>query len=122
MTAVISSSERTELYRLLGLSEQPLTTPEPAWTEVKLRFIGAEYYVLGTKHVDAVLQHRGKGVSLLFKHRLEIPCDVLLGNQILHSKLFDVIVDFGGATMSLASLHPERYPIVLRRNKTVDLI
>lgn len=122
MTAEISSLERTELYRQLGIKEQPSATSEPAWVTVKLRFIGAECYVLGTKSVEAVLQHKSKGVSLLFRQQLEIPANVLLGKQIPLGKLYDVVVDFGSVSMSLASLHPGRYPIVLQRDSTVNLL
>lgn len=113
---------RQELYNLCGLPLKLSIPTEPKWTTVELRFIGGEHYVLGTKRVQACIKQVQRGVSLMFKDRLQIPAGTLLGKRKVEGKLVDVEVVIGEVVLSLAKMGPVKYPIVLRNKEMVDLV
>jgi len=113
---------RDELYDLCGLPQELSTKTEPNWITAKLRFIGAEHYVLGTKFADVVVRQMQGGVSLLFRTPQQLPASALLGKSKAPGILLDVEIVMGPVTMSLAKIGPVKYPLVLRNEEVVNLL
>ena len=119
--------DTAELHRLCGLDQVIIKAKKPKWVSAKLKFLGAENYVLGTKIVEVAVTHKARGIALLFRHPLVIEASVLLGKHHISGLLVDVDVVFGATTESavtlrLASMNVGMYPIVLRNTETVALI
>jgi len=117
--------DTAELYRLCGLSdlEKPRTPlPQGKWIPAKLKFIGAENYVLGTKDSEVILKTAKTGFSLMIKGPLVINANLLMGPKHVEGKLYDVEVYVESLKLSLASLRKGEYPKVLRYDETVGLL
>ena len=83
---------KTNLYNLCGLDLPGKKLPKHKWISAKLKFLGAERYVLGTKTVEVALSHKPAGIGLLFRKSLTIDAAVLLGTQRKPGVLVDVEV------------------------------
>ena len=112
--------------RQMGILEQlgvQIKVPAPAkWQTAKLRFLGAEGYVLGTRSIEMKLLTQGKGVCIEVKKKLELDCNLLLGAKCEEAPLVDVQLVIKPITLSLASLTEGLYPITMRRGETVELL
>ena len=113
---------QSELYRLCGLTDikRPESTRE--WDKAELRYIGADGYVLRTEFIDAQFIQNKKGIELNTKHRMMAHTNKLLGAKCKVGMLYDVIVVIGALTLSLASIMPDMYPKVLRKDQELTLI
>ncbi len=110
--------EIRELCGLTNLSERKTTLK---WYKARLRFIGAEGYELRSKIVEVrFITVGGCHISLVCKVKLEVEADWLLGKH-KQGRLYDVLVETDMLTLSIASLLPERYPVVLRTGETIEL-
>ena len=116
--------ESKELYRLCGIRANSLvcSSTEPKWVQAKLKFIGAERYVLGTKCIDVAVEQAGHGFRLVLRRQQDIDTSVLMGPKRILGMLYDVDVVMPSLTLSLASLCPGRYPQYLRVNENVKLV
>jgi len=113
---------KEKLYRQCGIRAAATKAREPKWVSARLRFLGAERYVLGTRTVELVLKHKDHGIALMFRHPLVVDASTLLGKHKISGLLVDVDVVIGDVTMRLASMNKEMYPIVLRDDEMVALI
>jgi len=114
--------DKEKLYYLCGISGVTTKRRKPKWVPATLRFLGAQRYVLGTKHVELVVTHKERGISLMFRQPLVIEASALLGKQGVTGLLIDVDVVIGDVVLRLASMNREMYPIVLRKDEQVALI
>ncbi len=114
--------DTAELYKLCGLSDIKRPERKPNWSPVELRFIGADGYVLRIEHIEAEFRPSGEGLQLSTKDKLVYPAAKLLGTKCKVAKLYDVEVVTDLLTLSLASLMPEMYPMVLRIDDQVTLL
>jgi len=114
--------EQEELYRLCGIADLPPQRTGLDWVNAKLRFLGADGYVLGTKCVEVCLRQRNGGFSLSFKEALDLPANVLMGAKSIQGTLYDVeVVMQHGLVLSMAKLCEGRYPMILRNGEMVCL-
>jgi len=114
--------DKEKLYRQCGIRVAITKAKEPKWVSAKLKFLGAERYVLGTKTVELALKHKERGIALLFREPLVMQASQLLGKHKISGLLVDVDVVIGDVTMRLASMNKGMYPIVLRDDEMVALI
>lgn len=114
--------DTTELHRLCGLTDLSRPKRKPNWTPVELRFIGADGYLLRVEHIQAEFRGKGDGLALTTKHKLVYPAAKLMGKKCKVAKLYDVLVVTDLLTLSLASLMPEMYPMVLRIDDEVTIL
>jgi hypothetical protein len=113
-----------QLHRLCGIADLPKRKTPSSWQKVTLKFVGAECYVLGTKNTDLSLRSSDGGFGLTFRNNLAIPAESLLGTKCQQALLHDVLIVFGMDGMpelSLASLMPGVYPLVLRKGELVRI-
>ena len=115
----------TPLERLCGISNVVRPKPPLRWLPVTLKFLGAENYVLGTKHAELSLTTKQGGFGIMFKEDVAMPDAWLLGDKAKHGLLSDVVIDFEASTtlprLSLAALCPGMYPRVLRNGGTIHV-
>ena len=95
------------------------------WLTAKLRFLGAERYVLSTKDVELSLETKRGGFGLTFREPVYLLADHMLGNKIRSGLLIDVIIEFpvnsAMPELSLAQLTRGVYPRVLRAGEQVKV-
>lgn len=115
----------TQLEKLCGIANVVRPKPALRWLPVTLKFLGAENYVLGTKHAELSLTNKVGGFGIMFKEDIAMPDAWLLGKHNAKGLLVDVAIHFEAGTtlpcLSLASLCPGRYPRVLRIGGTIHV-
>ena len=114
-----------DLLHLCGIDDLPKRMIRPRWVTAQLKFLGGDRYVLGTKSVEVKLRTRGGGFGITFRKDIGFKAESLLGKSIDTGTLVDIMVVFPDDTvmpsLSLASLSPGRYPLVLRRGQVVRI-
>ncbi len=114
--------DTTELYKLCGLTNLRQSQPPTKWDQAELRFIGADGYVLRTECIEAKILQNKAGIELATRSKMVYPADKLLGTKVKVGTLYDVEVVMGVLTLSLASMMPDMYPKVLRKDQEVELL
>lgn len=117
--------ETKELLRLCGIDGYRVSPVKESWLKARLKFIGEESYILGTKSCEVSLTGTDGGFCLRFKEPVVFMADQLLGNQAQQGRLMDSVIEFPDDStlpeLSLASLTQGLYPIVLRKQGKVTI-
>jgi hypothetical protein len=80
------------------------------WVPVKVVFIGGENYPLISLDAEAHIEFVPGGFETKFRDPVAVPSELLLGSSFRKTKIFDIELRLPGFTMSLARMHPKKFP------------
>jgi hypothetical protein len=84
--------------------------PSLKWIPIDVVFIGAEKYELISVEAEVIIQFVPGGFETKFKEPFAIPSELLLGSSFRRTKLMDIELRLPGFTMSMAKMHPTKFP------------
>jgi len=95
---------------------------EQEWFPATIRVLGTENYELTCLDTKIRFESVPGGFVTKFPGPISVDAKVVMGEQIKHVTIHDVVVDAGFLQLSMASLKQGTYPIVLREGQTFFLV
>ena len=93
----------------------------PRWTPANVVFIGGEGYEMISVAAEVRIDFVRGGFETKFKEQFAVPSELLLGSSYRRSKVFDIEIRLAGLTMSMAKMHPQKFPRVITEGGVVGI-
>ena len=97
------------------------TKQTPQWTPASVVFIGAEQYEMISVECEVRIEFVQGGFETKFKEPFAVPSELLLGSSYPRSKVFDIEIRMPGFTMSMAKMHPKKFPRAISEGELVGI-
>lgn len=93
----------------------------PTWTPAQVTFFGAERYPLIKLDAEVRIDFVPGGFETKFKEPFAVPSELLLGSSFRKTKVFDIEIKLPGFTMSMAKMHPGKFPRLVTEGQVVGI-
>ena len=107
----------------LNLSFLDLSPKNPVqrWTSAKVVFFGGDRYAMISVDAEVRIDFVPGGFETKFKEPFAVPSELLLGSSFRKTKLFDIEIQLPGFTMSMAKMHPGKFPRTIGEGEMVGI-
>ena len=91
------------------------------WTPAKVVIFGGERYPLISLDAEVRIDFVPGGFETKFRQPFAVPAEVLLGSSYREATIHDMEIQLPGFTMSMAKMHPGKFPRVVRQGEVVGI-